>query len=232
LTPTALTPENAALPTRYALMPPFDTLATFLAISVLITLSPGPDNLMVLSYGLSGGRRSALGIACGCALGCFTHTLWASLGVSAALAAQPTLLTLLKVTGAAYLAWLGIQALRNARVAQVHSHSIAQSAQTWGTHVRRGFVANAINPKVALFFLAFLPQFTQQGDTQISLQLIALGTLFSVQTLIVFGAIALLSGTIGGLLARHEHASIWLDRMTGGLLLALALRLAFDRTTL
>lgn len=211
-------------------MPPFDTLAAFLAISVLITLSPGPDNLMVLSYGLSGGRRAGLGIACGCALGCFTHTLWATLGISAALAAHPNAFTLLKFAGAAYLAWLGVQALRNARNARLPTP--APPRKDWAQHVRKGFVANAINPKVALFFLAFLPQFSTPGDTQTSMQLLALGCIFAIQTVFVFGAIALLSGTIGSLLARHERAGIWLDRMTGGLLLGLALRLALDRNTL
>ncbi|WP_158014425.1 LysE family translocator, partial [Thauera phenolivorans] len=95
-------------------MPSLDTLPAFLAISIVVTLAPGPDNLMVLGQSLARGRLAGFGLALGCALGCFTHTLWAALGVSAALASSPTAFLMLKLAGAAWLAWLGWQALRNA----------------------------------------------------------------------------------------------------------------------
>ncbi|AWI77672.1 lysine transporter LysE [Parazoarcus communis] len=212
-------------------MPAFDTLAAFLAVSVLITLAPGPDNLMVLGQSLARGRAAGFGIAVGCALGCFTHTLWAALGVSAALASSPTVFAALKLAGAGYLCWIGIQTLINARVAQVVRNGGSTPAP-WASQVRRGFIANAINPKVALFFLAFLPQFVRAEDGGATAQMIALGAVFALQTIFVFGAIASAAGMLGRALARHGRASIWLERMAGVLFIGLAARLALDDHTL
>src|SRR5690606_11449211 len=139
-------------------MPSLDTLPAFLAISFVVTLAPGPDNLMVLGQSLARGRLAGFGLALGCALGCFTHTPWAAVGVSAALASSPAAFLVLKLAGAAWLAWLGWQALRNAAAARLET-AAARPAEPWLRYLRRGFIANAINPKVALFFLAFLPQF-------------------------------------------------------------------------
>ncbi|PKO58853.1 MAG: lysine transporter LysE [Betaproteobacteria bacterium HGW-Betaproteobacteria-13] len=212
-------------------MPAFDTLAAFLAVSILITLAPGPDNLMVLGQSLARGRAAGFGIAVGCALGCFTHTLWAALGVSAALASSPTVFAGLKLAGAGYLCWIGVQTLLNARVAQVVRNGDGTSTP-WTSQVRRGFIANAINPKVALFFLAFLPQFVRAEDGGATIQMIALGAVFALQTIFVFGAIAFAAGALGSALARHGRASIWLERMAGTLFIALAARLALDDHTL
>ncbi len=208
-------------------MPTLDALAAFLAVSVLITLAPGPDNLMVLGHSLGRGRAAGFGIAVGCALGCFTHTLWAALGASAMLAASPRAFLALKLLGAGYLAWLGIQALRHAAAASV-DRSAQATAEPWMRHVRRGFIANAINPKVALFFLAFLPQFANPQHGPPGTQMIALGAVFALQTTLVFGAMAFAAGSIGRALARRPGATAWLDRITGTLFLGLALRLALD----
>lgn len=206
-------------------MPTLEIIASFLAVSVVITLSPGPDNLMVLGQSLARGRRAGLGIALGCALGCFTHTLWATLGLSAILLASPNAFLALKIAGAAYLAWLGIQALR--------SHGgdaagTASDAPAWRHYVVRGFIANAINPKVALFFLAFLPQFVHPAKDALELQMLTLGAIFALQTVVVFGAIALASGSIGALIARRPDLGQWLDRVAGMIFIGLAAHLLFS----
>lgn len=205
-------------------MPDLLTLLGFLGLSVAVTIAPGPDNLMVLSQSLARGRRAGLGLALGCALGCYTHTLWAALGVSAALAASPGLFATLKAAGAAWLAWLGWQALRAPGV--VLSPDTAQPARPWRRDVLRGFLANALNPKVALFFLAFLPQFVRPEAGRPALQMGVLGTLFVVQTILVFGAIALAAGSLGQWLARRPGLAPWLERLAGVVFLGLALRLA------
>lgn len=208
-------------------MPFPDTLPAFLAVSFAVTLAPGPDNLMVLGQSLARGRAAGLGITFGCALGCFTHTLWAALGVSAALASSPKVFLALRLAGAAYLLWLGVQALRSAAAPRLEAGG-AQPAGPWLRYLRRGFVANAVNPKVALFFLAFLPQFVRPGDGGVTAQMVVLGAAFALQTVFVFGAIALAAGSIGTMLARRPAAAVWLDRIAGAIFIGLALRLAFD----
>jgi threonine/homoserine/homoserine lactone efflux protein len=205
-------------------MPDLPTLLTFLGLSLAITVAPGPDNLMVLAQSLARGRRAGLGLALGCALGCYTHTLWAALGVSAAVAASPALFAALKAAGAAWLAWLGWQALRapGPRLAP----AAPQPPRPWRCDLLQGFLANALNPKVALFFLAFLPQFATPAAGRPALQMAVLGSVFVAQTILVFSAIALAAGSIGHWLARRPALGPWLDRLAGVVFLGLALRLA------
>ncbi len=210
-------------------MLPLDTLAAFLAVSVVITFAPGPDNLMVLGQSLARGRMAGFGIAVGCALGCFTHTLWATLGVSAVLAAAPNAFLALKIAGAAYLVWLGINALRSGGIGA--GVETAAPPLPWRRYVARGFIANAVNPKVALFFLAFLPQFTRPEAGPAGVQMVLLGLVFAVQTVFVFGAIALAAGSIGRLLARRPRLGPWLDRVAGVLFIGLAVNLLVDERT-
>jgi len=205
-------------------MPDFHTLLSFLGISIILTIAPGPDNLMVLAHSLARGPRAGLALAIGCTVGCLTHILWATLGLSAALATSPRAFSALKFAGAAYLLWLGWQAFR-ANVAAPPTPT-AEHRRPAGRHdLLRGFVANAINPKVALFFLAFLPQFVVPAAGHPALQMLILGLAFMVQTILIFGAIALMAGRLGALLRRHPRLAPWLDRVAGLTFVALAIRL-------
>lgn len=203
----------------------FAQIAGFLLAAALITLAPGPDNLSVLSLGLSRGRRAGIGFGLGCAAGCFTHTLWATLGVTALIAASETAFTLLKLAGAAYLVWLGVGALRSPG-ATLEAEAAAAPAAAMRPYLVRGFVANAINPKVALFFLAFLPQFVDPARGSAAAQTALLGTLFAAQTVLIFGAIGHYAGTLGGWLRSRPAVGRWLDRATGLLFIGLGIRLA------
>lgn len=215
-------------------MPQFgmDTLLTltqfsgFLAAALLITLAPGPDNLMVLGLGMSRGKREGIAFGLGCATGCLSHTALAALGVSALIAASAHAFALLRVAGGIYLLWLGFQALR-------HPGAAASSAP--GTEARpvalfwKGMVANAINPKVILFFLAFLPQFIDAGRGSVAWQTVQLGVTFTIQAALIFGAIGWFAGRIGQSLAARPGIGIWLDRIAGGIFVALGLRLLLSR---
>lgn len=203
-------------------------VAGFLAAAALITLAPGPDNLSVLSLGLSRGRRAGIGFGLGCALGCFTHTLWATLGVTALIAASETAFTLLKLAGAAYLVWLGIGALRSPGATLAADIGTTQADDPMRPYLVRGFVANAINPKVALFFLAFLPQFVDPARGNAAAQTALLGTLFAAQTVLIFGSIGYYAGTLGGWLRGRPTVGRWLDRATGLLFIGLGIRLALS----
>jgi threonine/homoserine/homoserine lactone efflux protein len=160
----------------------------------------------------------------GCALGCLNHTLLAALGVSALIAASPPAFTALKIAGGVYLIWLGIQAIRNAR-ARGTPQAGKGSAEPPGKLFVKGLVANAINPKVILLFLAFLPQFVDSQRGHVAWQIAQLGALFTVETIIVFGAIGWFAGSIGERLARRPAIGAWLDRVAGGTFVVLGLRL-------
>ncbi|GAB3413799.1 LysE family translocator [Massilia agilis] len=198
----------------------------FLTAAVLITLSPGPDNMMVLGIGMAKGRARGMAFGLGCALGCLSHTVLATLGVSALIAASPAAFTLLKVAGGLYLVWLGLQALRSrggARAATV------TASEPLSTLFAKGLLANAINPKVVLFFLSFLPQFVVAAHGHANLQTAALGIIFTVQAALLFGLLGFFSGSVGAWLARRPSAGMWLDRLAGGIFVALGLKLLVAR---
>ena len=202
------------------------TLA-FLLAAVVLTATPGPDNLMVLSVGMSKGRRSGIAFGLGCALGCLSHTLLAVIGVGALIAASPMAFTLLKWAGGAYLIWLGIQALRHAGAVRIASdQAVAESLRRY---FAKGLFANAINPKVVLFFLSFLPQFVDTSRGGMQWQLGLLGLLFTAQAAVLFGLLGYFSGGIGTWLNRKPSVGQWLDRLAGTVFIALGLRMIVVR---
>ncbi|HEX8964595.1 MAG TPA: LysE family translocator [Rhodocyclaceae bacterium] len=201
--------------------------AAFLAAAVLITLAPGPDNLMVLSIGMARGRKPGVAFGLGCALGCLNHTLLAALGVGALIAASPLAFTALKVAGGLYLMWLGVQAIRQARPVGVPR--AAAPAESPGRLFVKGLVANAINPKVVLFFLAFLPQFVDAPRGHAGWQMAQLGLVFTFETVLIFGAIGWFSGHVGERLARNPSLGAWLDRTAGGIFVLLGAKLLASR---
>jgi threonine/homoserine/homoserine lactone efflux protein len=206
-------------------MIPIDVLLAFLAASALITIAPGPDNLMVLSVGISRGRAAGIGFGLGCALGCFVHTLWATLGIGAVVMASEGTFTTLKMAGAAYLVYIGIMAWSHAGKLGVIKLDDA-AAEPLAVHVRRGFIANVINPKVALFFIAFLPQFVDPARGAVWIQMLLLGALFAALTVVIFGSLGWSAGSLGARLQRQPKLAVWLDRCAGTIFFGLALHLA------
>lgn len=204
--------------------------AGFLSAALLITLSPGPDNLMVLSVGMARGRRQGMAFGLGCALGCLSHTILAALGVSALLRASPLAFTALKFAGGLYLVWLGIGALRSRGGTQVAGEGAAAlPEQALGRLFAKGLLANAINPKVVLFFLSFLPQFVIADRGDASWQTAQLGLLFTAQGVLLFGLLGYFSGTVGSWINRHPRAGLWLDRGAGAIFVGLGVRLMVAR---
>jgi threonine/homoserine/homoserine lactone efflux protein len=205
-------------------------VATFLPVAVLITLAPGPDNLMVLGLGMSRGRRAGVAFGLGCALGCLSHTTLAALGASALIAASAPAFAALKIAGGFYLVWLGTQALKNARpMSAASAVTLVTMAESGGRLFSKGLLANAINPKVILFFLAFLPQFVEPARGYAGWQIAQLGLIFMLETAIIFGAIGWFAGGVGRWLARRPAAGAWLDRIAGGIFLALGAKLLLSR---
>jgi len=202
-------------------------ILAFLATALVLTATPGPDNLMVLSMGISRGRRAGLVFGLGCALGCLSHTLLAVVGVSALVAASPLAFMALKAAGGAWLVWMGVQAWRHAGQPSLPG-SGGEAAPLRQLFVR-GLVANAINPKVVLFFLAFLPQFVVPGHGPVPLQLGLLGLLFTAQAAVLFGLLGHHSGRVGAWLARRPAVGPWLDRVAGTVFVGLGVRMMVAR---
>lgn len=194
----------------------------FLLAASALTIAPGPDNLMVLSLGMSQGRRQGMAFGLGCAAGCLSHTLLAVIGVSAVIAASPAAFTLLKLFGGAYLVWLGFNALRHAGVA--HIAAAGERRTPWRLFLK-GIVANAVNPKVILFFLSFLPQFVVAENGPISVQMAWLGVVFAGQSAVIFGLLGYFSGTVGQWLKSRPGLGLSMDRLAGLVFIGLGLRL-------
>ena len=209
-----------------------EQLFPFLLTAVFLTATPGPDNLMVLSVGASKGRRLGMAFGLGCACGCLSHTVLAALGVSALLAASPVAFMALRVIGGGYLVWLGIGALRSSNslgVPAACDNAAAGPSDSAKRQFFKGVLANAINPKVVLFFLSFLPQFVLPGKGNVPLQMAVLGVVFTLQAAAMFSALGWFAGGIGQWLQRRPRAGLWLDRLSGVIFVGLGLRMSLVR---
>jgi threonine/homoserine/homoserine lactone efflux protein len=195
----------------------------YLVAAGLCIATPGPDSLATLATGASQGRAAGQRFGIGVGAGGLTHTVWAALGISALVAASPKLFAALKLLGALYLLWLGIQAWRSGsplRMAQGQARSEPGAALFW-----RGFVSNALNPKVMLFFLAFVPQFVDAEGGPVFAQMLLLGATFSVMTACSYAWLGAAAGRLAAPLMQRPALGIWLNRATGSLFILLALRL-------
>ncbi len=195
----------------------------FLAASVALSLAPGPDNLFVLALGVARGRRAAVAAAWGMCSGITVHTAAAAVGVSAVFRSSRMAFDALKYGGALYLLYMAWEAFR---AGQASAGGGPSPTGTSAALFRRGLTMNLLNPKVALFFLAFLPQFASPAYGSVPLQLVLLGALFMVQATVVFTLLALFAGTAGQYLGRRPGATRWLHRAAAGVFAGLALRLA------
>ncbi|OZI77963.1 LysE family translocator [Bordetella genomosp. 12] len=204
-------------------MLPIDTLLAFFGIAVLLALTPGPDNLFVLMQSALWGRKAGFLVVLGLCTGLLGHTAAVAFGLAALFAASPTAFLALKLAGAAYLLYLAWQILRAPIGPGQAERPAALGA---GALYRRGIIMNLTNPKVLLFFFAFLPQFTRAEAGPMAVQIVELGAVFMAATLLIFGAIAVFSGAFGQLLQRSATAQRWLNRVAGLVFIGLALRLA------
>jgi threonine/homoserine/homoserine lactone efflux protein len=202
---------------------PLNESLTFLGVAVLLGMSPGPDNVFVLMQSATHGRRAGLLVTLGLCTGLLAHTAAVALGLAAVLAASATAFTVLKLAGAAYLLYLAWGAWR-APVGNVGGETLAPMKP--GRMYLRGVLMNLSNPKVAIFFLAFLPQFVQPGAGPVAAQVAWLGLLFIVATLLVFGGFAWFAALIGGWLRGSASAQRVLNRLAAVVFAGLALRLA------
>ncbi len=198
--------------------------ASFFTAAVLLNLSPGPDMAFILGQTAKRGIRSGFSAMFGIWTGAFIHVLFAALGLSAILATSAVAFSAVKWIGAGYLVWLGIQALRS-KGSNI-SVKDQDSPESLRKIFKQGVLVAVLNPKVALFFLAFLPQFVEPGAGSVSAQLFLHGFLIIVVAAFVEPPLILVGGKLTGYLSNNTQVSRWMDRGLGALFVGLGIKLA------
>lgn len=233
-------------------MPDLHHLLLFITAGLVLNLTPGPDVMFIVANAVRGGLRAGVAAALGIGAGCLVHVTAAAAGVSALLAASSAAFSVLKWVGALYLVWVGVQMLRGAlkRAAggaaagavaasemiavsaggagagrQFDSKSVEPAAAGWSVF-RRGFLTNALNPKVALFFLAFVPQFIAPGTAHPGWVFAVLGLLFTFNGLLVCLGWALVAAWAARRAGALRRGMRWLDGVAGSLFIAFGMKLA------
>ena len=209
-------------------MPMIDDVAwlLFIVASLVLIVTPGQDMILVMSRSIAQGAGAGLATAAGVSVGLVGHTVLATLGLGALLRTSEWLFVALKLVGAAYLVWLGIQMLRT------RGHELAVSAgapRSLGRLFFDGALSNVSNPKIAVFYFAFLPQFVQPGAAHPTLAIFVLGLVFAALTFLVKGPVGLGAGLLSGWLRARPRVLTGLYRTSGAVLVGLGLKLAFER---
>ena len=197
--------------------------ALFITVSWALIIAPGPDMLYVITRGMTYGRGAGMLSAIGVICGILVHTTAAALGLTLIFQTSATAFLIVKYLGALYLIYLGIKSWRDKSNFQLErSSSIVSSRELFW----QGVLSNVLNPKIAIFFLAFLPQFVDKGSGQVTLQLTVLGLIFAFLGLCFLLVVGYSSGTIGSWLSHRPQYAQLSHRLTGGILIGLGMRLA------
>jgi threonine/homoserine/homoserine lactone efflux protein len=201
-------------------------IALFIAASLAVIVAPGPDNIYVVTRGVTQGREVALASAWGMCSGLLAHTTLAAVGLSSILARSVAAFSVVKYAGAAYLIYLGVRALLSKE--EFASPDEEAPAVRLRSYFFRGMTMNLLNPKVAVFFLAFLPQFASLATGGAALRLLTLGLIFALLSALIFSAIALFSGILGNRLSTNPRFAKALQWLTGCVLVGLGARLVLS----
>ena len=205
------------------LLPGAARLAAFIVASLAMLLTPGPAVMYIIARGLGQGWRAGAASAVAVGGGNFVHALAATAGLSALLVASAEAFIVVKWAGAAYLAYIGIRTLR---ARDPEPTDVAPLVQPLGAIMRQGFVVAVLNPKTAIFFLAFVPQFVDPARGTLAAQFFVLGSLFAGMGIVTDGSYGVLAGALRGLLTRRRQAQRRARIATGGLYLALGVSAA------
>jgi RhtB (resistance to homoserine/threonine) family protein len=202
-------------------------LALFIISGFLLNVMPGPDSLLIMSKSASQGWRAGSVASLGIGSGVFVHVFAAALGLSAILASSATAFTVVKYVGAAYLVYIGITALRQkSSVDSEANNSVNSLPHTMKSIFWQGFLSNALNPKVALFFLAFVPQFINHDSPEKALAFIVLGAIFNVNSMLWCHFLAISTAFASKRLKISKSMSVWLNKTIGVLFISLGMKLA------
>jgi threonine/homoserine/homoserine lactone efflux protein len=201
-------------------------LITYIAASIAIILSPGPAQALVLARTISDGTKNGIVTALGLNVGTIFHAVAAALGLSAIIATSPVAFGVVKYSGAAYLIYLGVKAFRFKKYrTSLTNTSIMSTREAFSKAVWTGI----LNPKVALFFLAFLPQFVDAHRGSVFFQFLILGLILGAFDALYESALALLAGTVSDWVTGNSRFALWREKITGAVLIALGIRLALTK---
>ena len=198
----------------------------FIVASLVLIITPGQDMILVMSRSVAQGAAAGVVTAAGVSVGLVGHTILATLGLGAVLRTSEWLFLALKLVGAAYLIYLGIGLLRTKSTALVVE---AASSRSLGRLFFDGALSNVSNPKIAVFYFAFLPQFVLQGASHPTLSVFVLGLLFAALTFVVKGPVGFFAGMLSGWLRARPSVLAWLYRSSGAILVLLGVKLALER---
>jgi len=205
---------------------PGEVLVLFIAASAALALAPGPDNIYVLTQSALHGQRTGLVITLGLCTGLMVHIGAVALGVATLITTSAVAFTILKVAGAGYLLYLAWCAFRAGAALVPEAGTVPLVG---GASYTRGVIMNISNPKVAIFFIAFLPQFTDPARGPVALQILLLGAVFIVTAALIFSAICIGADQIGHWLRQSRRTQVAINRLAGGVFVLLAARLALSR---
>jgi threonine/homoserine/homoserine lactone efflux protein len=201
----------------------------FVLTGVLLNLTPGQDTMFILGRSLTGGLRSGIASALGIGVGSIFHTLAAAAGLSAILAASPAAFFIIRIAGALYLVYLGGKLLLSKTHEYAQMHAAAADEGSVSSAFRQGILTNILNPKVALFFLALLPQFIEPDSMSKTLAFLMLGITFVITGTLWCLVLAFGAARLRQFFRGNPRVRSTIDRVTGGLFIALGIRLAVDR---
>jgi len=198
----------------------------FFTAAIALNVSPGPDLIYILSRTIARGTKVGLASAAGVCSGAVVHVLAAAFGLSAILAASATAFSVVKYVGAAYLLYLGVQALKSqGGTLELTAQKETVAVTPWQAF-RQGVLVDVLNPKAAIFFMAFLPQFVRQDHGSSSIQLVVLGLLVILVAIVIESLFVLAAARSTHFFRRNPKASVWLDRTLGTIFISLGIRLA------
>ena len=202
-------------------------LTLFIISGLLLNIMPGPDSLLIMARSATQGWRAGVAAAAGIGAGTMVHVLAAAIGLSAILATSATAFTIVKYIGAAYILWMAIGLLRSKR--SDAKELVAVAPLPYRKIFAQGLLTNVLNPKVALFFLAFVPQFIDAAAPNKALAFIILGCIFNINGMLWCVSLALFTAFASSRIKVSPAVALWLNRVTGGLFIWLGVKLALAK---
>lgn len=204
-------------------------LPLFVISGLLLNIMPGPDSLLIMTRSATQGWRAGVAASLGIGAGTMVHVLAAAVGLSAILSTSATAFMAVKYLGAAYILWMALGMLRSQK--KTDGAAVALPPLPYRKIFAQGFLTNVLNPKVALFFLAFVPQFIDASSPQKALAFLVLGCIFNLNGMLWCNALAVCTAQASARVKVSPVVALWLNRVTGGLFIWLGVKLALSKQT-